>query len=204
MSIASILVGAILTTSSPVLFGDKPDIMTRDQWGAKPIQAPFKPHKPFKITVHHAGVATNRNRSFEDKLRGLQAWSQRNDKLAGGKEKPAWPDIPYHWYIDWTGRIADCRDPNVAGDTNTEYDPTGHYLICLEGNFEVEQPTGEQIRALNNLVFWIAESKNVPAVEIEAHLDHSKQTSCPGKNLYGELEKLRWRVDWLRLAAGRK
>lgn len=167
--------------------------LSRSDWQAKTPIEPFKTHSISRITIHHAGVATNRARKTIDKLQGLQAWSQRADKLEGGREKPAWPDIPYHYYIFWDGTIAECRPWNIVGDTNTEYDPTGHLLICVEGNFEVEVPTGAQIVSLNRLVQWSAARFGVSADRIESHKDHSKQTACPGKALFPELENLRWR-----------
>lgn len=174
-------------------FFSSPQFISRANWGAKPIVPPFKTHQPTRITIHHAGVPTNRNRTFADKLKTLQTFSQREDKLENGKTKPAWSDIPYHWYIDWSGQLAECRDMNVVGDTNTEYDTTGHLLICLEGNFEVEEPTGAQIVMLNRTVFWLAVRFNVIPENIQSHMDFSKQTDCPGKNLYGEIEKIRSR-----------
>jgi hypothetical protein len=179
-------------------FFSPPNYLTRADWGAKPIVAPFKTHKPTRITIHHAGVPTNRNRTFVEMLKALQTFSQREDKLASGQSKPAWPDIPYHWYISWTGELAECRDMNVVGDTNTEYDPTGHILICLEGNFEVEEPTGAQIIMLNRTVFWLAARFNVRPEDIQTHMDFSKQTDCPGKNLYAEIKRIRGRWGMLK------
>ncbi len=168
----------------------RPQMLTREQWGAKPPVPPWREHKPFRITIHHAGVGSNHERSLIDKLQGLQAFSQREDKLASGQTKPPWPDIPYHWYIDIHGQIAEARDPSLAGDTNTEYDPAGHLLIVLEGNFEVEEPTAGQIRALDAMVMYLAEKYGVRPEHIGAHKDFA-QTSCPGKNLYPEVAKLR-------------
>jgi len=184
------------------LLGDpdalRPAILSREEWGAKPANPPWREHSPKRITIHHAGVPTNRARSFEDKLRGLQAFSQREDRLASGQSKPVWPDIPYHWYVDWQGRIAECRDPLLSGDTNTEYDPSGHLLICLEGSFGEEQPTGEQIRSLDRLVLWLAAKYRVAPELIGGHKDFAK-TECPGSNLYAEIARIRKRLE-IRLA----
>lgn len=179
-----------------------PPILSRSDWGAKPAVAPWKEHKPSRITVHHAGVPTDGSRTFPEKLRALQAFSQRQDKLAGGKEKPPWPDIPYHWYISREGTIAECRDPRLAGDTNTEYDPAGHLLICLEGNLDEEEPSGPQIRALDAMVAYLAAKYNVWPEKIGAHKDFAS-TSCPGKNLYPEIAKLRARLALRALCLGR-
>jgi hypothetical protein len=40
------------------------------------------------VTIHHTGTAQNAARTIEQKLQGLQAFSQRDDSLARGKKKP--------------------------------------------------------------------------------------------------------------------
>jgi len=179
----------------------KPAIMVRSEWGAKPPVRPWKEHQGSRITIHHAGVPTNRNRTFAQMLVALQMFSQRVDQLAGGREKPAWPDIPYHWYIGWQGGIADCRDPKIVGDTNTEYDPSGHLLVCLEGNFESEEPTAAQIRALDEMVTYLVAQYRVHPDLIQSHRDFAT-TSCPGANLYSELPRIRARIALRLRCAG--
>lgn len=180
----------LLALTHPV----EPPIVSREAWGAKPRLAGAQPHVIREITIHHTGVATNPSRSLEDKLRGLQAFSQRVDKLADGRTKPAWVDIPYHYYIAHDGRIGEAREVWFAGDTNTEYDPTGHLLIVVEGNFETEVPTAAQIASMNSLTVYQAWKWRVPSSKIESHKDHSAQTSCPGKALYALMPALRERV----------
>lgn len=169
----------------------KPLIVTRAEWGAKPRQPGAKPHKIVYVTIHHTGVLSSPKRSLEDKLRGLQTFSQREDKLANGKTKPPWPDIPYHYYISIDGRIGEGREPEFAGDTNTEYDPTGHLLIVVEGEFEQEKPTKAELISLKKLTLWCCAKWNVSADRIASHKDYSKQTTCPGKTLYTFLDELR-------------
>jgi N-acetyl-anhydromuramyl-L-alanine amidase AmpD len=77
-----------------------------------------------------------------------------------------------------------------VGDTNTEYDPTGHILVTLEGNFEEEEPTREQMQATRNLVGWLAKKFKVPSEKIKTHKDYA-QTACPGKNLQLRAEEIR-------------
>ena len=183
-----LLLSVLLSSSYPV---PEPPIVSREAWGAKPRLAGAKSHVIKKITIHHTGVKSAPARSLEDKLRGLQTFSQRVDKLASGKEKPAWPDIPYHYYISYDGRIGEGREWFFAGDTNTEYDPTGHLLIVVEGEFGVEQPSEAELKSLRELTIWCAFKWRVPSTAIEGHDDHSKETSCPGANLKPELPKLR-------------
>jgi hypothetical protein len=167
-----------------------PTILSRKEWGAKPPVLSMDLHEPKYLTIHHAGVRTKEGISNIQKLRNLQAWCQRKDMLASGKEKPAWPDIPYHYYIFRDGQVAECRDWRFVGDTNTEYDPTGHLLICLEGDFEAEQPSHEQLASLTQTANWLLREHRLLRISIGAHLDYAK-TSCPGKNLLPYVRKLK-------------
>lgn len=169
-------------------------VLRKSEWGGKPALAGGKEHSISRITIHHGGVATNKKRSLEDKLRGLQSWSQREDKLASGKTKPAWVDIPYHLYISFDGRIGEARPWNIAGDTNTEYNPTGHLLIMLEGNFEVEKVTPEQWESVKKLTLWASKTFKVSWDKVEGHDDHSAQTTCPGRDMKNLLPRLRSHV----------
>jgi len=170
---------------------EPPPIVLRADWGAKPQLPGAKSHEITTVTIHHTGVKSQPARSLEDKLRGLQAFSQREDKLASGKSKPAWPDIPYHYYISIDGRVGEGRDWRYAGDTNTEYDPTGHLLIVVEGEFGSEQPTRAQLRSLEAMTIWACHRWSVPSWTIAGHQDHSQQTTCPGAALAAHLPVLR-------------
>lgn len=172
-----------------------PRIISRAEWGAKPIQNPPAKHRITKITLHHTGVRQNPNRTLEDKLRGLQAFSQREDKLASGKTKPAWPDIPYHYYIDIEGRIGEGREIAYPGDTNTSYSTVGHALVVVDGSFPADYFNIRQRRALYQVVLWLAEKHKVPSAEIKGHLDYTPgETDCPGKSIIDELPKIRAEV----------
>jgi hypothetical protein len=171
-----------------------PVIVTRAEWGAKPPVAAMKEQQPQQITIHHTATPQKPERTLEQKLQGLQQFSQSEGKLASGKTKPPWPDVPYHYYIDVSGRVGEGREVKFVGDTNTEYDPTGHALVVLEGNFEVEQPTPAQMESLKKTLAWLAARYGVKPAQIQAHNDFA-QTLCPGKNLKALLPELRAAVE---------
>jgi hypothetical protein len=175
-----------VATSGPV----PPTILSRKDWQAAPAVLPMQEHTLRFITIHHTGTPQKPGRTLPDKLKALQQFSQREDKLSSGKIKPVWPDVPYHFYIDCAGNTAEGREIKYVGDTNTEYDPTGHILVVLEGNFENEQPTPEQMAALERMVAWVAHRWHIPAERIKGHQDYAK-TRCPGSNLETLLPKLR-------------
>jgi hypothetical protein len=167
-----------------------PDVMPREQWQAQPALEGMERHSIDRITIHHTAVHQAPGRSIEDKLQGLQQFSQREDTLGDGRLKLPWPDVPYHFYIDFSGRIAEARPLGYRGDTNTPYDPTGHAQIVLEGNFEDEVPTPEQVAALARLTVRLAQTYRVGPDGIGGHGDYAT-TLCPGRNLSPIIPQLR-------------
>ncbi|HET9982334.1 MAG TPA: peptidoglycan recognition family protein [Longimicrobiales bacterium] len=191
LGLASMLAAACAAQpGAPAEIQPPPAFVTRQAWGARPPTTAMKPHTPTRITIHHTATRQDTTRSIEAKMRALQEFSQTEGTLAGGGVHHAWPDVPYHYYIDVRGRIAEGRESMFAGDTNTTYDPTGHLLIVLEGNFEAEQPTPAQLRALNALLLWAEDRWHIPPREIYGHKDFAS-TACPGANLYRLLPQLR-------------
>ena len=163
--------------------------LSRAAWGAKPAKPPVREHVISRLTIHHTGTAQNVARSAADKLAGLQAWSQRDDSLAGGQKKPAWPDMPYHYYVAVDGTVAEGREWKYVGDTNTEYDPTGHLLVVIEGSFDRDTLTTAQRRAMDALVPALARHFRIPAERLATHRDYSARTSCPGANVTAEIPR---------------
>jgi hypothetical protein len=165
-------------------------ILSRSEWGAKPPTAAMKPHRPSRITIHHTATPQKLERALQDKMQALQRFSQNEGQLANGKPKPAWPDVPYHFYIDCKGGVAEGRDVGFVGDTSTEYDPAGHVLVVLEGNFEEAPVPDAQWSSLVKVVSWLAAAYRVVPGDVRGHRDYA-QTLCPGKHLEALLPKLR-------------
>jgi hypothetical protein len=123
-------------------------------------------------------------------MAGLQAFSQRDDSLASGKKKPAWADVPYHYYVAVDGAVAEGREWRYTGDTNTEYDPAGHLLVVVEGNFQTDTLTSAQRRTLDALIPALARHFHIAGSMLGAHRDFAN-TECPGRSLYAEIPRLR-------------
>lgn len=167
-----------------------PDIVSREAWGALPPNTELmQEQKPVEIIVHHTGERQQPKVSLEAKMRGLQHFATTPGRV-GLLKKPAWGDVPYHYYIDVAGKIAEGRDVNFAGDATTGFDNDGRIQITVEGDFDREQPAQEQLASLMKLVRWLALTYGIPAEGISGHGDHD-QTNCPGANLKPFLEELR-------------
>lgn len=158
-------------------------VVSRKQWNAAAPVLPMKLHTPKKITIHPTATKQNFQRTLRQKLLGLQKFSQEKSSLSNGKIKEPWADIPYHFYIDVHGTIGEGRPLQFVGDSNTAYDPTGHALIVLEGNFNEEAVSEKQWLSLQKLAQSIANKYHIKAEKISGHKDHAS-TACPGNNLY--------------------
>ena len=147
------------------------------------------PHRITRITLHHTG-STEPLRPHDDpveKLRGLQAW---------GAAERNWWDVPYHFLLDLEGRIYEGRDWRYMGETNTTYDPDGHFLISVIGNYERQEPTPAQLAGIADLMAWALKEFDLPLDRIGGHYNYAS-TGCPGQHLRKHLENgtLRRMVD---------
>ncbi|HMM88022.1 peptidoglycan recognition protein family protein [Bradyrhizobium sp.] len=158
-----------------------PDILDRAGWKAKSALPGMKEQKPGAIILHHTGVQQNSGVALDAKLRGLQSFSQRPGHVSPTRTKPAWPDVPYHYYVDHAGRIAEGREVQYAGDTNTGYDTTNYIQVVVEGDFEHEAPAPEQMAALRKVLVWLMLAWSIPPGKISTHKDYAP-TTCPGRN----------------------
>lgn len=172
-----------------------PVIVERIEWGAQePNVALMRTQIPRAIMIHHTGEKRNYVHTLEEKLRFLQEFSVAPNLITETKkEKPAWGDVPYHFYIDAHGRTGRGRDISFAGDTNTGYDTDGYIQIVVDGNFDKEYPNSKQLRALDDLVMWLALAYHIDPDRITGHNDHA-DTDCPGQNLKEYFDILRTNV----------
>mgnify|MGYP001820053693 FL=1 len=131
--------------------------------------------------MHHAGDQ-NASPTGPPRYRSWQAFH-----ISRG-----WGDLAYHRIVGVDGTIYEARDTRYQGATGTNYDPDGHFLVVLEGNFETDVPTQSQLDSLVDVLAWASTEFGVPLSTISGHRDHAS-TACPGGNLYpyiasGDLE----------------
>lgn len=174
-SIAALLLSLSAHAAEPLAAVER-SIVPVATWGGTPADAAkARRHSISQITLHHQGEPFKPGTDPQAYLRRLQSWS---------RSTKAWLDIPYHYVIDLDGRIYEARNIDFAGDTNTEYDPAGHALIEVVGNFEEVEPNQQQLEAVVDLMALLARKYKVSLDDIKSHRDHSDKTVCPGANLY--------------------
>ena len=148
------------------------NVVPRAEWGAQPPQGAFVDHEIERITVHHGGGTGG--------LQGpelYRAWQRWHLHLG-------WPDLAYHFIVGRDGTVYEGRPHQASGDTATEYDPAGHLLFVVEGDFDKEEPTPAQLESLAQLIAW--GSMYFDAPDVGGHRDYAA-TTCPGDNLHAHL-----------------
>lgn len=162
------------TTLAPVLI----EALCRDSWGARAPTGAFTSHSIERMTVHHTARVLATNANAPRAIRGHQNFHQQDR---------GWADIAYHFVIDLEGNVYECRPTGAVGDTGTNYDPTGHFLVCCEGDFNNQELPAAQLQALIDVLAWAATEFDVAPDTIAGHRDVAA-TSCPGDNLYPLIE----------------
>jgi len=169
-------------------------LLCRAAWGAQPIRGEGRQQTPNRLTLHHSAVNFDDNRTITARLRQHQHYHQ---------DDHGWIDIAYHVAVDRKGNLFALRPFDLVGDTATDYDPTGHFLVLVEGNFD-EQPVNEdQLRGAALAFAWAAQTWAIPTDTLKGHRDVPAQTTCPGSNLESHITSgdLKSRIDSL-LASG--
>lgn len=155
-------------------------VIPRSGWNAAEAK-PYKAQVPLQITVHHeGGRVLTVNDDAPQRIKNIQTWGMGPDRN--------WTDIPYHFLIAPDGTVYEGRNPLTAGETATEYDPTGHLLISFLGNYQEQQMNDQLVDVLVKLIVRLCTQYNISPETIATHRDHSKMTTCPGKNIYPYFE----------------
>ncbi len=131
-------------------------------------------HTVKRLTVHHTASPISRIADGPGNIRGHQRFHQDNR---------GWPDIAYHFLVDPAGNIYQGRDPGFRGDTATNYNPAGHFLVCLEGDYDQAGVNDDQMSSLALVLAWGVSSFGVPVATLAGHRDYA-DTQCPGDAVY--------------------
>ncbi|MGI9126271.1 MAG: peptidoglycan recognition protein family protein [Mycobacterium sp.] len=169
-------------------------MLCRAAWGARPALPGGRPHTITRMTIHHSAVELPDNRGMIARLQQHQRFHQ-DDK--------GWVDIAYHAAVDRNGNIYQLRDTAIAGDTATDYDTTGHFLVLCEGNFDTETATDAQLDGAAMVCAWATKQFGIGVNTLATHREVASATDCPGTDLQAHVASgdLKQRINDL-LATG--
>ena len=153
------------------------EVIPKESWGESTSKDQCRSHQIRYISIHHSATLVTDNRKVPRNLQNYQRYHQ----------KQGWMDIAYHFAIDRKGNVYQGRDIDCAGDTFTKYDPTGHLLIMLDGNFEQQTPSKESLDSLSKMVSWATQEYGVELSNIHYHKQLAA-TACPGESLIDFIE----------------
>ena len=162
-----------LVAASPAANPPVP-LLCRDSWGAREKRSGGRNHVLNRMTLHHSAITLEDNRQITSRLRE----HQRNHQ-----DQQGWIDIAYHIAVDRRGNLFELRSFDLVGDTATDYDPTGHFLVLLEGNFDQEEVTQEQLNGAAVAFAWAAQAYGISTDTLVGHRDVPAATACPGAHL---------------------
>lgn len=170
--------GAVASPEAPA---PKPDVVSRDDWGATPADYPeAMRHTPRVVLLHHAGVIFAPGADPAAKMRGLLRFS---------REEKGWPDVPYHFVVAPDGRVFEGRDLSIRPDTNTNFDTAGYVNVELLGHFDEQRVGAVQLASAARVVAWLADQMEMPTEELQTHAGVAPgQTACPGADFLRYLE----------------
>lgn len=108
-----------------------------------------------------------------------------------------WIDIAYHAAVDRHGNIFALRDTAIAGDTATDYDTTGHFLVLCEGDFDQETVPDAQLNGAALIFAWATQQFGITTSTLASHQEVAPATDCPGRSLQGHMVSgdLRRRIE---------
>jgi hypothetical protein len=153
------------------------EVIERAGWGAAAATGPYTSHAIARLTVHHTAVEIGAGEG-PAQLRSVQRFHQG---------ERGWEDIAYHLLIDREGNVFEGRPVDAVGDTATSYDPAGHLLACLLGDYDRQEPTAAQMVSLVRLLAWASGAYSVLPESLGGHRDYAA-TACPGASVYRLIE----------------
>lgn len=189
---------------APVAKVERPPILRRAAWGARPPKDAYSYTRAGHIGLHHTASVDDFTASTRaecaGRLRAIQAFHMDTN---------GWNDIGYAWVVCRHGDVFQGReDDDDSTDVQGAHDGFNRQStgISLLGYFHPpydQHPTDDQLSSLVDLIAWISGLRGIdPAgrslyeafgAEVDIVYGHRevKETSCPGDHLFALKELLR-------------
>ena len=134
------------------------------------------------VIIHHTG------NPYDDDLNAKQ--------IHASHLQQGWSGCGYHYIVRKNGTIELGRPEWAIGSHAYGYNMESIGVhVC--GNFELAEPTPQQIESTSYLIGWLCDKYGLIPTEdtVKGHRD-LMATACPGENLYNILQTLRGKAIW--------
>ncbi len=169
------------------------EIVTAQEWGAKPGKG--NPHKTTsdKIIIHHMATPNPPNNYSRDDAgeiaRRCQDWHFAN----------GWIDTGQHFTISTDGTILEGRQGSIAALKEGSCISSAHCInynnnwgIEIEGSHQKENITNEQEKSLIDLCAIICKKCSIQSRDLFGHCNFDPgKPHCPGKTVMDRLPELK-------------
>ena len=162
-------------------------VIARSRWAkGSPIPSRMNRMRPVKrITVHHDGMSIYTATAWNDTASRLE--TIRSSHLRRTPEK--FGDIGYHFAIDPSGRVWQCRPLSWQG-AHVARQNQGNLGIVVLGNYDKQTVNAKQQAALVRFMRVCMKQYKVPVSKVATHQEMDA-TACPGRSLQAFMVRAR-------------
>lgn len=144
---------------------------------------------PKYITLHHDALTPD---PYYDT--SFKSSASRLEKIRTAHRKRGWADIGYHFAIDPSGRLWECRPLDWQGAHVGGRNPSNIGVVVL-GNFEKQHPTARQLQAISKTLSELMIKYDITNKKVFSHREWpNASTACPGQYLQSRFSQLRHRL----------
>jgi len=175
---------------------DRPPIISRAEWGARPVDHTAVYEFDFFSATNAEGWLeyTGDLRDIYRTVVVHHSVEYETDDVTTMRivqdlhmDDNGWADIGYHFGVGQAGGVYEGRALNARG-THVEGYNTGSVGVVLLGDFEIDFPSAVQVEAARRLIDWLA--LRLELTHLAGHRDFNPTTQCPGAHLYPMLASL--------------
>ena len=130
------------------------------------------PNTPRKIIIHHSAAV-----SPTPQFSAINQWHKEREFPISKRGFY----VGYHYVIEKSGQLMTARNEDEIG-AHTIGENGSSIGICLAGNFDIEQPTAQQVATLGDMLTSLCMRYQLTDDDIYPHRCF-KSTSCYGKLL---------------------
>lgn len=162
-----------------------PNIIPRRRWArGNPVPVRMNRMLPVRyITVHHDGMDRFTGSTQGDAMARLERIRRFHRETRG------WGDIGYHFAVDRSGRIYECRPLGWQGAHVKDHNEGNLGVVAL-GNFDEQTPTSAQVEGVRRQVALLMQRYYVPISRVRTHQEWAP-TICPGRHMQAQMIRMR-------------